>query len=35
VSGPVLGDDGAELSLNINPVDADRAQKIRRDATNF
>jgi putative heme-binding domain-containing protein len=33
VSGPVLGDNGAELSLNVNPVDADRAEKIRRDAT--
>jgi len=33
ISGPVLGDDGAALSLNVNPVDADRAQKVRRDET--
>ncbi len=33
VSGPVLGDDGTALSINVNPVDADRARKVRRDET--
>jgi putative heme-binding domain-containing protein len=33
VSGPVLGDDGDELSINVNPVDADRARKVRRGDT--
>jgi putative heme-binding domain-containing protein len=33
ISGPVLGDDGTALSINVNPVDADRAQKIRRGDT--
>jgi putative heme-binding domain-containing protein len=33
VSGPVLGDDGTSLSLNVNPVDADRARHVRRDET--
>lgn len=33
VSGPVLGDDGTTLSLNVNPVDTDRARPVRRDET--
>lgn len=34
VSGPVLSEEGTEFSINVNPVDSDRARKIRReDAT--